>query len=203
MLCTSVDAAGDTCSQDPLRPTYACHDVHVSYPQKLLSDGEHIVRDMRPHWRSLVMPVFWLLVVIGLGSYLAANFDNPTARWIILAVGAVLLFWLVIRPFLTWLTTEYVITDRRLITRTGWVARSGRDIPLSKVNDVRFNYTVIERILGCGTLVVESAGEHSGLVIASVAHVEDIQREISHLREQDDQRRRRDTAMGGFTPSGE
>jgi uncharacterized membrane protein YdbT with pleckstrin-like domain len=175
----------------------------VAYPQKLLSDGEHVVRDMRPHWRSLVMPVFWLLVVIGLGSYLAAKFDSTTLRWIILAVAVVALVWFVIKPFLTWLTTEYVITDRRLITRTGMVARSGRDIPLSKVNDVRFSYTVIERILGCGTLVVESAGEHSGLVIASVAHVEDIQREISHLREQDDQRRRRDTATGGYMPAGE
>ena len=56
-------------------------------------------------------------------------------------------------PFLRWWTTVYVLTDRRLILREGLIARSGRDIPLGRINDVSFSHTAIERVLGCGTLV--------------------------------------------------
>ena len=47
----------------------------------------------------------------------------------------ILVVWFV-QPLLTWLTTQYVFTNRRIITRTGIIARSGKDMPLSKLNDV-------------------------------------------------------------------
>jgi len=94
-------------------------------------------------------------------------------------------------PFLKWITTSYIVTDRRLITRVGVIARSGRDMPLSRVNDVTFAHEgLLERILGCGTLVVESAGERGQLVLRDVPHVEDVQRDVYRLAEQDEDRRR-------------
>ena len=83
-----------------------------------------------------------------------------------------------------------MLTDRRIIVRTGILARRGRDMPLSRVNDVSFSHTVIERFLNCGTIVVESAGTQGQLVIASVPNVETIQREIYRLHDEDDGRRR-------------
>jgi len=163
----------------------------MAYPQKLLSDGETIVHEMRPHWRSLVFPAFWLIVIAAAGSYLAAMTDNSGLRWIVLGIALALLIWLVLIPFLTWISSQYVITNRRIITRSGILARRGRDMPLSKVNDVSFSYGVIDRMLGCGTIDVQSAGENQGIIIANVPHVEDIQREISRLHEEDDARRRR------------
>jgi uncharacterized membrane protein YdbT with pleckstrin-like domain len=82
---------------------------------------------------------------------------------------------------LRWVTTHYVVTNRRIITRRGIIARSGRDMPLSRVNDISFSHTVWERILGCGTLVVESAGETGQLTLASVPNVEHVQRRIYEL----------------------
>ena len=163
----------------------------MAYPQKLLSDGEVIVHEMRPHWRALVFPAFWLIVIAAAGSYLAAMTDNSGLRWIVLGIALALLIWLVLIPFLTWISSQYVITNRRIITRSGILARRGRDMPLSKVNDVSFSYGVIDRMLGCGTIDVQSAGENQGIIIANVPHVEDIQREISRLHEEDDARRRR------------
>jgi uncharacterized membrane protein YdbT with pleckstrin-like domain len=81
----------------------------------------------------------------------------------------------VVRPFLRWRTTRYVVTDRRLITRRGVVARSGRDVPLSRITDVSFSHGLLERLLGCGTLLVESAGERGPLVLADVPGVERVQ----------------------------
>lgn len=173
----------------------------MAYPSKLLADGESVVYEMKPHWRTLVVPVFWLLVVVGVGSYLYAKtgswFDEGSAargisRWIIVLVALFVLVVWVIRPVVYWYSTQYVLTDHRIIIRTGIIARRGRDMPLSRVNDVSFGHSVIERFLNCGTLVVESAGTQGQLVIANVPNVETIQREIYRLHDEDDTRRRYD-----------
>jgi uncharacterized membrane protein YdbT with pleckstrin-like domain len=102
----------------------------------------------------------------------------------------VVLRWTVL-PFLRWITTSYVITDRRIITRTGIIARTGRDMPISRVNDVTFSHSgLLERILRCGTLVVESAGERGQLTLRDVPHVEEVQRDVYRLAEADEERRR-------------
>jgi uncharacterized membrane protein YdbT with pleckstrin-like domain len=87
----------------------------------------------------------------------------------------------VIWPFLTWWNTVYAITDRRLVLRQGVFNRTGHDMPLSRLNDVRFSHNVIERVLGCGTLVVESAGEAGQLVLDDVPRVEQVQRTLYRL----------------------
>jgi uncharacterized membrane protein YdbT with pleckstrin-like domain len=103
----------------------------------------------------------------------------------------VLVVW-VVHPVIRWATSQYVLTNRRVIVRSGIIARQGRDMPLARVNDCHFSYGVIDRILGCGDLVVESAGETGRLMIAAVPDVELIQREIFRLHEEDDLRRRQD-----------
>jgi uncharacterized membrane protein YdbT with pleckstrin-like domain len=71
-----------------------------------------------------------------------------------------------------------VLTTRRVIIRRGVLSRSGRDIPLTRVNDVSFQHSVIERALRCGTLTIESAGEHGQVVLPDVPRVETVQREV-------------------------
>ena len=51
----------------------------MAYPQKLLSDGETVVHEMRPHWRSLVFPAFWLIVIAGAGAFVAGKVDGTAA----------------------------------------------------------------------------------------------------------------------------
>jgi membrane protein YdbS with pleckstrin-like domain len=167
----------------------------MAYPAKLLTQGENVEFEMRPHWRSMIWPSVVLVVTVGVTSFLYATLDGEGAqkwlRWALLVVAVlVLVFWFV-KPLLQWLTTQYVFTNRRIITRTGIVARSGKDMPLSKLNDVQFNYTIIERLFGCGTLTVSSASEDGALVIRNVPRVEEIQREIYRLAEADSNRRRK------------
>jgi uncharacterized membrane protein YdbT with pleckstrin-like domain len=109
---------------------------------------------------------------------------------VVLAIAVVLVVVWFVRPLLAWLTTEYVFTSRRIITRSGVIARRGRDMPYSKVNDVSFSYTILERLLRCGTLTISSASDDGGLEIRNVPRVEEIQREIYRLSEADSIRRR-------------
>ncbi len=165
----------------------------MGYPAKLLTQGETIEFETRPHWRSMIGPSLVLLLTVGVAGFLLATLGSGTVqgwlRWAVLGVAVVVLVVWFVRPLLTWLTTQYVFTNRRIITRTGIVARSGKDMPLSKVNDVSFSYTILERVLGCGTLAVASASDDGELLIRNVPKVEEIQREIYRLAEADRTRR--------------
>jgi Bacterial PH domain len=61
------------------------------------------------------------------------------------------------------------------------LSRSGHDMPLTRLNDVSFSHNMIERMLGCGTLVVESAGERGQVVLTDVPKVEQVQRTLYRL----------------------
>ncbi len=105
-----------------------------------------------------------------------------------LVVGQVVL-WAIV-PFMRWLTTEYVFTDRRIIVRSGIITRHGKDMPLAKVNNVSFYVPAMGRLLNYGELVIQSAGENDGLTIRDVPDVEDIQRNVYEFIEADEKRRR-------------
>jgi uncharacterized membrane protein YdbT with pleckstrin-like domain len=161
----------------------------MGYPKRLLADNETIDTQLRTHWKALVGPVLALLVVVPLTTFIMARIpdsSNRTAiRLVVLVLGIVALLWLSVLPFLRWWTTVYVLTTHRLILRQGIIARSGRDIPLARINDVSFSHTAIERVLRCGTLVVESAGERGQVTLTDIPRVEQIQRRLYELVEAD------------------
>ena len=78
--------------------------------------------------------------------------------YVLLAVIVVSALWLVQR-FAKWKTTNFVITSDRVIFRQGLIAKSGIEIPLGRVNNVNFNQSVFERLIGAGDLLIESGGE--------------------------------------------
>lgn len=166
----------------------------MAFPAELLAQDEELQFELRPHWRALVLPVVALMVLAAGAAYLAARvgswFPDPPVltlglRLAVVGVAVVLAIPLALLPLARWMSTLYVFTDRRIIIRSGLVTRYGRDMPLSKVNNVSFQQRLLERVLGCGTLIVESASEHGMLVIADVPAVQRVQREVYRLHEDD------------------
>jgi uncharacterized membrane protein YdbT with pleckstrin-like domain len=135
----------------------------LPYPEGLLRSDERVVVHKHPHWKMLLFPVMALLVIVGLGSYLAALVAGSSWQpygWIGLAVlDGIGLVWLTVVPLLRWRTTHFVLTTRRVLVREGILSRSGIDIPINRINTVQFRHSLIDRILGCGTLIIESASD--------------------------------------------
>lgn len=135
----------------------------MAYPDDLLSSGEHVVIHRHPHWKMLIFPVFWLFVVVALGTYLAGLVVDQSwapVAWVALAViGVVLIMWLTLAPLFRWRTTHFIVTSDRVMAREGVFKRTGLDIPLSRINSVRFEHSLLDRVLGCGTLIIESASD--------------------------------------------
>jgi uncharacterized membrane protein YdbT with pleckstrin-like domain len=166
----------------------------MPFPDNILDEGEEIVLNLRPHWRRVVVPVVLIPIVAGVASYLwfvvpHGSTRGPLRIAIVVVALAVLLWWS-LRPWLKWLTTRYVMTTRRVVTRTGVLSRKGRDVPMTRINDVSFSHTVVERIFGSGTLVIESAGERGQIMLSDVPHVEAVQRDLYGLVEEETQRLR-------------
>ncbi|GAB3909801.1 PH domain-containing protein [Kibdelosporangium lantanae] len=135
----------------------------MAYPDDLLSEGERVVIHKHPHWKMLLWPYIVLILTLGLGIWLAILAQDLSwnmVAWIAIAVVALaLIVWLFFIPFLRWRTTHFIVTTDRVMAREGVVNRTGLDIPLSRINSVRFEHGLIDRIFGCGTLIIESASD--------------------------------------------
>lgn len=153
----------------------------MAFPKNLLADHEKLVFDLKPHWIALVPPVLWtILALVGLfGGYRAAEgiFDENTETAKMVVGAGVTLLWILLAvvPFMRWKFTMFVLTSDRLITRHGVIAKHSREIPLERINDVAFSQTVLERILGAGDLLIESAGERGQTRIADIRKPDEIQ----------------------------
>ena len=139
----------------------------MGYPDNALADGERVVLHRHPHWKRLISPVLVLLASTALAAFLAALVSRtpwqPTAKNVVSAVIGViwltLVGWLTVRPFFAWLTTHFVITDRRVMYRHGVLSRAGIDIPLARINSVEFTHRLRDRMVRTGSLIIESASQ--------------------------------------------
>lgn len=117
---------------------------------------------LRTHGKALVWPTALLLVIaVGAGIGLAAIPASwqPWGTWVALGVAAIVLLTWVVLPYLRWLTTTYTLTNRRIITRRGILHKTGHDLPLSRISNVAYARSLLDRMLGCGTLVLTTAAE--------------------------------------------
>jgi uncharacterized membrane protein YdbT with pleckstrin-like domain len=139
----------------------------VRYPDNVLASDEQVVLHRHPHWKRLIGAVFVLMLAAAVASFVAAVVNStswdPSAKRVIFAVigtiWLVVVGWLTLWPFLGWLTTHFVITDRRVMFRHGVLTRSGIDIPLARINSVEFRHRIVDRVLRTGTLIIESASQ--------------------------------------------
>ena len=93
-----------------------------------------------------------------------------------------------VRKLVWWLTSDFVVTSSRVIHREGFIAKRSMEIPLDKINDVRFEQGIFERMVGAGTLVIQSASESGRNEFRFIRHPEEVQRTIYHESEADQTR---------------
>lgn len=155
----------------------------MGLPRKLLGADERVVIHVRTHAKALLGPFVVLLVAVlvtaAAAAYRPASWPGwSTAAILVLAVLVVLVR--VAWPFLQWRSSTYTVTDRRVITRHGVITKTGHDLPLSRVNNVTYERGLLDRMLGCGTLVLTTAAE-SPLVLPDIPDVETVHVTMTEL----------------------
>jgi len=151
----------------------------MPYPKKLLNDHETVALDLHPHWWTFAKAAALLAASVALGLFsLTRDGDLATfLGWasIVLIVGSAL--WL-LQQYATWATTNFVVTSDRVIYRSGVFAKRGVEIPLERVNNVLFNQSIFERMLGAGDLMIESGGLEGQQRFTDIKNPDQVQRLI-------------------------
>ncbi|NRQ35384.1 PH domain-containing protein [Nonomuraea sp. NN258] len=159
----------------------------MTLPDHHLTQGERRIRSFHPHWKRLVVP-FVALVLIAAGTGAAIYFMpvweyDSYARMAVAVIGVLLLTIWSFVPYLQWKNTGYVLTTHRFTISTGVLNKSTDEIPMTKVNTVSSDQTFAERILGCGTLTVESAGDRGQIVLRDIPRIQDVRTDLFRLVE--------------------
>lgn len=159
----------------------------MGFPRRLLTEDEEVILDLRPHWKALIGPVFWTIVIgalAGLAYVTMPEGDVQSPLRIALVIVAFVVWFRVAGlPLVRWRFTFFVLTNERVISRTGVIAKHSKEIPVETINDVTFNQSVLERILNAGDLIIESAGESGQNRFTDIRRPEQVQLEIYRASE--------------------
>ncbi|MEV6642351.1 PH domain-containing protein [Amycolatopsis sp. NPDC051371] len=133
-------------------------------PDEYLLDTERRVIRIRRHWAVLLWDTFEaaaLLAVCVLVSYLLppALYIGQNLLWYV-ALIVVLRF---AYQVMEWWVERLVVTDKRFVMTTGVFTTKVLMMPISKVTDLSYVRTATGRMMGYGTMVVESAGQIQAL----------------------------------------
>jgi uncharacterized membrane protein YdbT with pleckstrin-like domain len=149
----------------------------MPFSPKLLNEGEEVVLDLHPHWWYLSGPIATVVVVLaatiaGLIAGVATALKFVGVAALVLSLG-----WLLVR-YARWHTTSFVLTNHRLVHRSGLIAKHGREIPLDHINDISYSQTIFGRLIGAGNLTIESAGQRGQEVFPDLPRPSRIQNQI-------------------------
>lgn len=161
-----------------------CQHGPMAFSQKLLGSDEHVVVHMRTHAKALILPALLVIVVFAVFGVAAALIPvayRQIGLIVIGAIGVLIIILGAVVPFLRWRTTTYTVTNRRLITRRGILNKSGKDLPLMRINDVSYERSLTDRMLGCGTLNIQTAADGGTIVLTDVPDVERVHVSMTEL----------------------
>jgi uncharacterized membrane protein YdbT with pleckstrin-like domain len=151
----------------------------MPYPRHLINEGEVVALDLHPHWwyfsKHILTGIPLFIVLIGVLALSGTEQSVAAWAWAILAV--IWVVWLLAK-YVQWQYTHFVVTDDRVIFRTGLLSKHGVEIPLERINNINFDQRIFERLIGAGDLDIESAGREGQSHFEDVRHPDGVQQEI-------------------------
>jgi uncharacterized membrane protein YdbT with pleckstrin-like domain len=150
--------------------------ARMAYPEDALAPHEKLVLNLHPHVWVLVLPgaVLVLAIAAGVGAMVqdSAVF-NYVAAIAILAAAV----WFLQR-FVTWISSLFVLTSDRVMSRRGVLQKHTIEIPLERINTVFAHQRLFERMLRIGDLEIESASEDGAQRFQDLRRPAEVQKEI-------------------------
>ena len=166
-----------------MRGTWSTYADTVRVGPKVLGAGERVVFTSHAHGKALVWPSICLITLggaVGAGAGLVPSGWRPAGQVAVALAGAAVAVWWALLPYLRWRSTTYTLTTRRLIVRRGVLRKAGMDVPLIRVQGAFCRRGLLDRVLGCGNLHVQTATE-GGIVLVGVPDVKRVHLEITEL----------------------
>lgn len=150
---------------------------------RYLAEDEELLYETRQHWTTIIDDFLRLVLVAAVAGALVWALPTGedwgrTAVWVVLGLAVIAAVWTWLVPLLLWRSALYFLTTKRLHERSGFLTKTGRSIPLSRVNDVSFTATLWQRIMRYGTLHVQSASEQGMMTFRRIPDPEGFKNRI-------------------------
>ncbi len=131
----------------------------MSYVRRVLQPGESVAHASRVHAVIFLPAILWFAGAVAL-LIVALTLDGDFRRGgeALAAFAAVFGLSSGVPALIRWLSTELAVTDRRVIYKSGVLARHTLEMNRSKVESVDVDQSVLGRILNFGTIVVRGTG---------------------------------------------
>jgi uncharacterized membrane protein YdbT with pleckstrin-like domain len=126
----------------------------MSYVDDNLLSGEQIFYRAHLHWKVFILPVLLFLVSIALVAGAMYQGFDPYLSLLILVIPLGVLFY----SYLTWQCSEFAVTDKRVLIKTGIVTRHTLETLLTKVENIGVEQNLWGRFFNFGTLYVTGTG---------------------------------------------
>lgn len=126
----------------------------MSYVEDHLLPKETVVYKSSLHWSIYLPAAFLLFMGIGIGFYSSSNELRTLAIYFILIVPVPM----TLTSLLKSATSEFAVTNKRVIIKTGFIRRTSIEILLEKIEGIAVEQGILGRILNYGTIVVGGTG---------------------------------------------
>ena len=126
----------------------------MSYIEKNLMSAEKIVYRTKLHRIVFVWPIIWLVVAL----LIFFSMSDVAVRDVLSILIFLLAILTSISVFINYTTSEFAITNKRVIVKVGFIRRNSIEILLSKVEGIQVNQGILGRIFGFGSIVVSGTG---------------------------------------------
>jgi uncharacterized membrane protein YdbT with pleckstrin-like domain len=163
----------------------------MPFPEDALAPHERLVLTLHPHWWYIAKPTMIMVAATILGIVIISatnasdNVMSTGVRWLF-AIAIIVAIVHFIERIIRWVSTYFVLTSDRVISREGILAKRGIEIPLERINTVLFTQGIFERMIGLGDLEIESASKDGAQHFEDIKRPGDVQKEIYIQMEQND-----------------
>lgn len=128
----------------------------MSYIDKNLLPDERILFRTRKHWIIFFLPIVWTFFAIPITSYMQANPILTRLSWIPWVLA--FLFWAYL--WLEYITSDFAITNKRVMMREGFFNRHANEMRLSAISQVNVDQSLLGQMLNYGTVSINAFGAY-------------------------------------------
>jgi len=151
----------------------------MGYVDDHLLPGEQVMHRAHIHKFIFLLPAIFAAIVLGLGG-LAFYYGVTWAGILAVLVALVPL----VITWIAYISSEFAITDKRVIIKVGWIQRRTLETMLGKVEGIGVDQSVIGRLIDFGTITVTGTGgtrEQFANIAAPLEFRRQVQAQISNL----------------------
>ena len=132
----------------------------MSYIDNNLLTDEHVVYRTHLHWIIFVRPIFWSLLAFFLYYLYFTNMPNSTQSYyqLVIAIPLLIVIFEAIQKLVLYHSSEFGVTNKRVIVKTGFIRVSSSENFLQKVENIQVHQSIWGRILGYGTIIIIGTG---------------------------------------------